>query len=163
MKKWIVNSCIFPVNGKLSFCTPCWNTFTKYGHKYFCGFAALYFFVFFVFIIYSSRYLIYEIKKCFIIEHRKSTSNKWVLSNSAPTSTHSHLLPPTPTHPHPPSPTQNKFSTLVYQRAKRHANFSFLHANVPKGVSIFQIFLLRNAKGNFYTYYMKNSTLYLIS
>ena len=76
------------------------------------------------------------------------------------TPTYSH---PPPLTPHPPSPTQNKFSTLVYQRAKRHANFSFLHANVPKGVSIFQIFLLRNAKGNFYTYYMKNSTLYLIS
>ena len=28
-----------------SFCTPCWNAFTKYSYKYFCEFATLCFFV----------------------------------------------------------------------------------------------------------------------
>ena len=46
----LYNFCVFPVNKKLPFCTPCWNAFTKYGHKYFCGFAALCFFVFFFFL-----------------------------------------------------------------------------------------------------------------
>ena len=40
---------------------------------------------------------------------------------------------------------------LVGQRAKWRANFSTWHANVLKGVPIFQAFLLRNAKWNFYT------------
>ena len=34
---------------------------------------------------------------------------------------------------------------------QRRANFSFWRANEPKGVLNFQTFLLRNAKGNFYT------------
>ena len=40
---------------------------------------------------------------------------------------------------------------LACQRAKRRANFSTRRANVPKSMPIFQTFLLRNAKGNFYT------------
>ena len=40
---------------------------------------------------------------------------------------------------------------LAGQRAKWRANFSTWHANVLKGVPIFQAFLLRNAKWNFYT------------
>ena len=40
---------------------------------------------------------------------------------------------------------------LACQHAKRRANFSTWHANVPKSVPIFQTFLLRNAKANFYT------------
>ena len=40
---------------------------------------------------------------------------------------------------------------LWCQRAKWCTNFSTRPANVPKGVSIFQTFLWRNAKGNFYT------------
>ena len=39
---------------------------------------------------------------------------------------------------------------LACQRAKRRANFSTCGASVPKSVPIFQTFLLRNAKGNFY-------------
>ena len=39
---------------------------------------------------------------------------------------------------------------LACQRAKRRANFSTWRANVPKSVPVFQTFLLRNAKGNFY-------------
>ena len=34
---------------------------------------------------------------------------------------------------------------------QKRANFSFLRANVPYGVPMFQTFFLRNAKGNFYT------------
>ena len=72
-------ACVFYQSMKnFSFCTPCWNTFNKFDHEWFCGFGAP-FFVVFVFIIYSSRYLIYKIKKCFIIEHRKSISNKFWL------------------------------------------------------------------------------------
>ena len=37
------------------------------------------------------------------------------------------------------------------KRAIRHANVSVWRVNVPKDVTIFQIFLLRNATGNFYT------------
>ena len=37
------------------------------------------------------------------------------------------------------------------QRAKWCANFSTRRANVPKGIPIFQAFLLGNAKWNFYT------------
>ena len=44
-----------------------------------------------------------------------------------------------------------QFFNLACQRGKRHANFLFLRANVPKGVPIFQTFFLRNAKGNFFT------------
>ena len=40
---------------------------------------------------------------------------------------------------------------LACQHDKRRANFSTWHANVPKSVPIFQTFLSRNAKGNFYT------------
>ena len=40
---------------------------------------------------------------------------------------------------------------LACQRAKQCANFSFWHANVPKGLPNFQTFFLRNAKGSFYT------------
>ena len=40
---------------------------------------------------------------------------------------------------------------LACQRAKRCATFSTWRANVPKSVPVFQTFLLRNAKGNFYT------------
>ena len=40
---------------------------------------------------------------------------------------------------------------LSCQCAKRRANFSTWRTNVPKSVPIFQTFLLRNAKGNFYT------------
>ena len=40
---------------------------------------------------------------------------------------------------------------LACQHAKRCANFSTWRAIVPKSVPIFQTFLLRNAKGNFYT------------
>ena len=57
------------------------------------------------------------------------------------------------------------------QRAIRRASFSLCRANfskwrtnMPKTVPIFQTFLLRNCKGNFYTLFLyKNSTLYLIS
>ena len=53
---------------------------------------------------------------------------------------------------------------LAYQRAKRRATFSIWHVNVPNGVPLFQTFLLRNAKKiSIFYYYMKNSTLYLIS
>ena len=37
------------------------------------------------------------------------------------------------------------------QCAKWGATFSTLRANLPKSVPVFQTFLLRNAKGNFYT------------
>ena len=40
---------------------------------------------------------------------------------------------------------------LACQRDKWRANISTWRANVPKGVPIFQVFLLRNAKWNFYT------------
>ena len=40
---------------------------------------------------------------------------------------------------------------LVCQRAKRRTNISTWRANVPESVPIFQTFILRNAKGNFYT------------
>ena len=36
-------------------------------------------------------------------------------------------------------------------RATWHANFSFWHADLPKGMPNFQTYLLQNAKGNFYT------------
>ena len=36
------------------------------------------------------------------------------------------------------------------RRALRRSNISTWHANVPKSVLVFQTFLLRNAKGNFY-------------
>ena len=53
---------------------------------------------------------------------------------------------------------------LACQRAKRRATFSIWHVNVPNGVPLFQTFLLRNAKKIcILYYYMKNSTLYLIS
>ena len=53
---------------------------------------------------------------------------------------------------------------LACQRAKRRATFSIWHVNVPNGVPLFQTFLLRNAKKiSILYYYMKNSTLYLIS
>ena len=52
-------------------------------------------------------------------------------------------------------------NVLMYQTA---CQFSIWCANVPKGVQIFQTFILQNAKGNFYTLLLyKNSTLYLIS
>ena len=40
---------------------------------------------------------------------------------------------------------------LWCQRAKWCTNFSTRPVDIPKGVSIFQTFLWRNAKGNFYT------------
>ena len=40
---------------------------------------------------------------------------------------------------------------LACQRAQRHANFSTWRAKVPKGVPIFQAFLLQNVIGNFDT------------
>ena len=40
---------------------------------------------------------------------------------------------------------------LACQRAKWRANFSTWRVNVPKSVPVFQTFLLRNAKWNFYT------------
>ena len=53
---------------------------------------------------------------------------------------------------------------LACQCAKRCATFSSWHANMPKSVPVFQTFLLRNAKGNsILYYYIKSSTLYLIS
>ena len=48
-------------------------------------------------------------------------------------------------------PTACQFLNLACQRAKWRANFLFWRANEPKGVLNFQTFLLRNAKGNFYT------------
>ena len=47
--------------------------------------------------------------------------------------------------------TCQKRANFSTQRAKCRANFSFWRANVPKSVLNFQTFLLRNAKGNFYT------------
>ena len=46
-----------------SFCTPCWDAFTKYGHQYFCRFAALccFFFVCFLFLL-SNRQDMLSIK-----------------------------------------------------------------------------------------------------
>ena len=44
-----------------------------------------------------------------------------------------------------------KCFNLVRQCAKRRANFSSWRANLPKVVSVFQTFLLRNAEENFYT------------
>ena len=44
-----------------------------------------------------------------------------------------------------------QFLNLACQRAKWHVSFSFWCANMSKGVFNFQTFLLRNAKGNFYT------------
>ena len=44
-----------------------------------------------------------------------------------------------------------KCFNLACQRAKRRANFSTWRVNKPKTVPVFQTFLLRNAKGNFYT------------
>ena len=41
--------------------------------------------------------------------------------------------------------------SLACQRAKTRADFSTWRANLPKGVPIFQAFLLGNAKWNFYT------------
>ena len=43
------------------------------------------------------------------------------------------------------------FFNLVFQQDKWCANFSTWHANVPKDMPSFQIVLLQNAKGNFYT------------
>ena len=50
---------------------------------------------------------------------------------------------------------------LACQRANRCASFSTWRANVPKSVPIFQTFLLRNAKGNFYTLLYKKSYIIL--
>ena len=44
---------------------------------------------------------------------------------------------------------------LACQFAKRLANFSTWHANVPKGMPIFQIFPLWNAKENVFTILLK--------
>ena len=43
------------------------------------------------------------------------------------------------------------FFNLVFQQDKWCASFSTWHANVPKDMPSFQIVLLQNAKGNFYT------------
>ena len=43
---------------------------------------------------------------------------------------------------------------LVFQRVKRHANFSTWRANVPKRMQIFQTFLLPNAKVNLCTLFL---------
>ena len=48
-------------------------------------------------------------------------------------------------------PIACQFLNLACQRAKWHVSFSFWCANVSKGVFNFQTFLLRNARGNFYT------------
>ena len=53
-----------------------------------------------------------------------------------------------------------QYFNLACQRVEWRANFSTWRANVPKGVPIFQTFLLRNAKWNFYS--IKNSTFYYI-
>ena len=45
---------------------------------------------------------------------------------------------------------------FMYQRAIICANFSSWCANVAKNVPIFQTFLLRNVKGNFYTLLLYN-------
>ena len=42
---------------------------------------------------------------------------------------------------------------LACQRAKRRANVSTWRTNVPKGMPTFRTFLVRHAKGNFYTYH----------
>ena len=69
---WYIISVFYQSMNNFSFCTLCWDASTKYGHKCLCGFAALCFFFLFVFIIYSSRYIIFKIKNCFITENRKS-------------------------------------------------------------------------------------------
>ena len=54
----LLTFCVFHVYEKLSFYTPCWDAFTKYGHEFLEGsqlFASLCFFFFFI--KYSSRYL----------------------------------------------------------------------------------------------------------
>ena len=47
--------------------------------------------------------------------------------------------------------TTSQCFNLACQRAKRLANFSVWCANVPKGMPVFQIFPLQNAKENFCT------------
>ena len=61
----------------------------------------------------------------------------------------------------PTCQTACHYFNLASQRAKWRANFSTWCANVPKGVPIFQTFLLPNAMGNFYTLllYKKFNTL----
>ena len=46
---------------------------------------------------------------------------------------------------------RTNFSFLRAKRAIRRANFLTWRAHIPKSMPIFQIFLLGNAKGNFYT------------
>ena len=79
-----------------------------------------------------------KLRRCTILQNHKILQFIWALSNSAPTPTHSHPLPLIPIHPHLPK--------IIW------------YANVPNGVPIFHFgvpnfytFLLRNAKGNFYT------------
>ena len=55
-------------------------------------------------------------------------------------------------------------SWSTYPRAKRRDNFSFWRANVTKDVPNFQTFLLQMLREiSIFYYYIKNSTLYLLS